>query len=350
MYVINSMAMLRGVTSDTSQIDKMVRDQKLEKVRMGKGEEGEPAQKGPMTVQEEVVLVTQRSQLTPATLPAARYPLCRCYRYIQCSDLVYHARYATGCNQKVGKDILEPLRGAVWLYEMPSNAVSLGLKFLLPPQVIQLTSSIRATHHQSEASDPTQMMNTPVYQEQSFHSSHLPPPPIPATNRNSAFQFGLDHCEFPGLYKPAFPDPRQDLNTTPSRVNNSGSGFSSPSLLQPCTKLFSGRPARPQMTCPTREAGEAIRERPGAVFPLQPRAQRPDTRVAIEAALPEAAVADRRAQPHTVVEIDDTSLPQRASSPRRRASRRQSRKRRCNRSTGVYRPPKRSPPHGRWCE
>ena len=208
----------------------------------------------------------------------------------------------------------------------------------------------RATQHQSEASDPTQMMSTPVYQEQSFHSSHLPPPPIPATNRNSAFQFGLDRCEFPGLYKPAFPDPKQDLNTTPSRVNNSGSGFSSPSLLQPCTKPFSGRPARPQMTCPTREAGEAIRERPGVVFPLLPRAQRPDTRVIIEAALPEAAVADRRAQPPTVVEIDDTSLPQRASSPRRRASRRQSRKCCRNRSTGVYRLPKRSPPHGRWCE
>ena len=68
----------------------------------------------------------------------------------------------------------------------------------------------RATQHQSEASDPTQMMNTPVYQEQSFHSSHLPPPPVPATNRNSAFQFGLERCEFPGLYKPAFPDTRQE--------------------------------------------------------------------------------------------------------------------------------------------
>ena len=208
----------------------------------------------------------------------------------------------------------------------------------------------RATQHQSEASDPTQMMSTPVYQEQSFHSSHQPPPPVPATNRNAAFQFGLDRCKFPGLYKPAFPDPSQDSTANPSRVNNSGSGFSSPSLLQPYTKPFSGRPARPQMTCPTREAGEAIRERPGVVFPLQPRAQRPDTRVVIEAALPEAAVVDRRAQPPTVVETDDTSLPQRASSPRRRASRRQPRKRRRNRSTGVYRPPKRSPPHRRWCE
>ena len=208
----------------------------------------------------------------------------------------------------------------------------------------------RATQHQSAASDPTQMMSTPVYKGQSIHSSHLTQPPVPATNRNAAFQLGLDRCRFPGLYKPALPDPRQDLTANPSRVNNSGSGLSSPSLLQPCTKPFSGRPARPQMTCPTREAGEAIRERPGVVYPLLPRAQRPDTQVVTEAALPEAAALDRRAQPPTVVEIGDTSLPQRASSPRRRTSRRQSRKRRRNRSTGVYRPPKRSPPHGRWCE
>ena len=85
------------------------------------------------------------------------------------------------------------------------------------------------------------------------------------------------------------------------------------------------------MTCPTREAGEAIRERPGVVFLVQPSTQRPDTLVVIEAALPEAAVTDRQAQPPTVVEIDDTSLPQRASFPRRHASRRQSRKRRRNR-------------------
>ena len=181
------------------------------------------------------------------------------------------------------------------------------------------SASQRAIQHQSAASDLTQMMSTPVYQEQSFHSSHLPQPPVPATNRNAAFQFGLDRCRFPGLYKPGLPGPSQDLTTNPSRVNNSGSGLSSPSVLQPCTKPFSGRPARPQMTCPTREAGEAIRERPGVVYPLLPRAQRPDTRVVIEAALPEAAALDRRAQPPTVVEIGDTSPPQQASSPRRRA-------------------------------
>ena len=193
---------------------------------------------------------------------------------------------------------------------------------------------------------PVMMMRTPVYQEQSFHSSHLPPPPIPATNRNSAFQFGLERCEFPGLYKPALPDLRQDLNTTPTRVNNSGSGFSSPSLLQPCTKPFSGRPARPQMTCPKREAGEAVRERPGIVYPLLPRAHCPDTSVAIEAAWPEAAAVGRQAQPPTVVDIGSTSQPQPVPSNRRRASRRPSR----NRSTGVFRPPKCSPPHGHWCD
>ena len=169
------------------------------------------------------------------------------------------------------------------------------------------SASQRATQHQSAASEPNPMMSTPVYKGLSFHSSHLTQPPVPAANRNSAFQFGLDHCEFPGLYKPAFSDPSQDSTADPYRVNNSGSGLSSPYLLQPCTKPFSGRPARPQMTCPTREAGGAIRERPGIVYPLLPSAQRPDTRVAIEAALPEAAALGRQAQPPTVVEIGDAS-------------------------------------------
>ena len=43
------------------------------------------------------------------------------------------------------------------------------------------------------------------------------------------------------------------------------------------------------MTCPTREAGEATR----VVYPLLQRAQRPDTQVVIEVALPEAAALDR---------------------------------------------------------
>ena len=210
--------------------------------------------------------------------------------------------------------------------------------------------SQRATQHQPEASDPTQMKSTSVYKGQSIHSSHLTQPPIPATNRNSAFPFELERCEFPGLYKPALPDLKQDLTADPYQVNNSGSGLSSPSLLKPCTKPFSGRPARPQMTCPTREAGGAIRERPGIVYPLLPRAQRPDASVTIEAALPEASAVGRQALPPTVVDIGNASQPQPAPSTRRRASRKPSRKRRRNHSMGVFRPPKRLPSHGHWCD
>ena len=112
----------------------------------------------------------------------------------------------------------------------------------------------RATQHQPEASDPTQMKSTTVYQDPSIHCHPFTQPPISATNRNSAFTFGLERCEIPGLYKPAFPDLRQDLTAGTLRVNNSGSSLSSPSHLHPYTKPFSGRPARPHMTCPTREA------------------------------------------------------------------------------------------------
>ena len=211
------------------------------------------------------------------------------------------------------------------------------------------SASQSATRRKSAANDLPEMMSTPVYHHQSFHSSHLPQPPVPAANENSAFQFGLDRGGMPGLYKPAQPDPRQDSTATLTRDNISGFGLS-PSLLQPCTKPFSGLPSRRSMTSPTREAGDAVIERPGIVYPLLPRAARLETRVVIEAALPEAAALDRRAQPPTVLEIDETHLPQSVSSPRQRPTRRQSSKRRRNRSTGVLLPPKRSPPRGRWCE
>ena len=189
----------------------------------------------------------------------------------------------------------------------------------------------RATQHQSEASDPTQ-------------------PPISAANRNSAFTFGQERRGITGLYKPALPDLRQDLTAGALGVNNSGSSLSSPSHLHPYTKPFSGRPARPLMTCPTREAGGALRERPGIVYPLLPRAQRPDTSVTIGAALPEAVAVGQKALPPTVVDIGTTSQAPPAPPTRRRASRKPSRKRHRNRSTGVFRPPKRSPPQGHWCD
>ena len=207
----------------------------------------------------------------------------------------------------------------------------------------------RATRPKSAANDPQEMRSTSVYSSPNFHSSHLPQPPIPAANENSERRLGLDHCEFSGLYKPAQIDPRQDLTATPTRVNSSGFGLSSPAPKQPCTKPFSGLPSRHCMTSPHREAGEAQGKRPGIVYPLLPRATRPDTRLLIDAAtLPESAAFSRQARPPTVLDLEKEDLDKENQPPSQ--SRRQQRKRRSNRSTGVYRPPKRSPPRGRWCD
>ena len=172
------------------------------------------------------------------------------------------------------------------------------------------SASQRATRPKSAANDLSEMKSTPVEHHQSFHSSHLTQLPIPAANKNSEHSFGLDRCGFSGLYKPAPADPRQDSTDTLTKDNISGFGLSSPSLPQPCTKPFSGLPSRCLMTSPKREAGDAARERPGIVYPLLPHAARPDTRVVIEAALPEAVALDRRARPPHVLEIAKTSLPQ----------------------------------------
>ena len=212
------------------------------------------------------------------------------------------------------------------------------------------TGSSGATQPRLEDSDPTSRMRTAVYPDPSIHSQTITQPPISTANENLAFPLGLKPGEFPGLYKPAVPDPRQDSTARPFRVNNSGSSLSSPPHLQPYSKPFSGRPARPQITCPTREAGGALRQRSGIVYPLLPRAQHPDTNVAIDAALPEAATVGRQDLPPTIVEIGTTSQTQTEPSSRRRASRKPSRKRRSNRSAGVFRPPKRSPPQGHWCD
>ena len=212
------------------------------------------------------------------------------------------------------------------------------------------SASPRATQHHPEASDPAQISSTSVYCRPSIHSQISPQPPNSTANRNSAFDLGLECRGSVGLYKPAFPDPSQDSAARPLRVNNSGSGLSSLPHLQPYTKPFSGRPARPRMTCPTREAGDAVRQRSGIVYPLLPHAQRPDTHIAIDAALPEAAALGRQDLPPTVLEIGNTSQPEPEPSTRRRASKKPSRKRRRSRSAGVFRPPKRSPSCGHWCE
>ena len=187
------------------------------------------------------------------------------------------------------------------------------------------------------------MRSTSVEHPHSFTSSPLTKLPIPTANQNSGSASRQDHSEIWGIYKPAQTNPREDLTATLTRENISGFGLSSPAHQQPSTKPFSGLPAR-HMTSPHREAGEAERERPGIVYPLLPRAARPDTRLLIDTALPEAAALDRRTKPPTVLDIVETRLPENHQPQGPRLARRQSRKCRHNRSTGVYRQLKRSPP------
>ena len=134
-----------------------------------------------------------------------------------------------------------------------------------------------------------------------------------------------------------------EMKSTPVEHPHS---FTSSLLTQPSTKPFSGLPSRPQLTSPQREAGEAYRERSGIVYPLLPRAACPHTRLQVEAALPEAAAFERRTRPPTVLDIELEGEDSQPPGPRRR----QSRKRCHNRSMGVYRPSKHSPPRGRWCD
>ena len=153
------------------------------------------------------------------------------------------------------------------------------------------------------------------------------------------------YINWPGI------DPRHDSTSNCQRDNFSGFGLSSPALQQPPTKPFSGSPSRQLLTGPTREAREAGRQRPGIVYPL-PRAARPDTWLSIDAAPPEAAVLRRGERPPTVVDIPEpgriggTRLPGPLQPSVSRSPRRQSRKRPRNRSSGVYRPRKRSPHRG----
>ena len=151
---------------------------------------------------------------------------------------------------------------------------------------------------------------------------------------------------------------------TPDRIrlptvrekNFSGFGLSSrPALQQPPTNPCSGSPSRQHLTDPTREAREAGRHRPGIVYPL-PSATRPDMRLSIDAAPPEAAVLRHGERPPTVVGIPEpgrfrgTRLTGPSQPRGSRSPRRQSRKRPRNRSSEVYRPRKCSPYRGHWCE
>ena len=182
------------------------------------------------------------------------------------------------------------------------------------------SSSVPAQVTQSglQDSDPISAMRPAVYYPHESVGG-------PRTNENSPFQIDLESGEFsglrPGLYKPADPAPQHDTWTYSSAANSSDTGPPSPTRTLAASSSDS-------------------RTRTGIVYPLQPRNRRPDICIEVEASLPEpAALLRTDLQPSREA---PTSLP--------RTHKRLSRKRRRNRSTALYRPAKRSPPWGRWCD
>ena len=178
----------------------------------------------------------------------------------------------------------------------------------------------RVTQSLPEAVDPISPMRTAVY----------PPSRIVGdspTNENSPFQIGLESSRFPGLYKPTDPDQQPDTWTNDLGARSSGLG-----------------PPSPTRTFRARSSGTGIGA--GIVCPLQPRGRRPDVCITVEAALPEPASLLRPDLPNPESPVQ----PQEAPANLKRASRRPCRKRRRNRSTAVFRPAKRSPPRGHWCD
>ena len=178
----------------------------------------------------------------------------------------------------------------------------------------------RVTQSTPQAVDPISPMRTAVY----------PPPESvgnSSTNENSPFQIGLESSRNLGLYKPAVPDQDQDTWAYDLEANSSGIG-----------------PPSPTRTFAANSSGSG--NRTGIVYPLQPRGRRPDVCIEVEASLPEPAALLRP----DLTQPDSPTQPQEAPANLQRASRRLSRKRRRNRSTAVFRPAKRSPPRGHWCD
>ena len=138
------------------------------------------------------------------------------------------------------------------------------------------------------------------------------------------------------------------MTATHSRVNSSGFGLSSPAPKQPYTKPFPGLPSGLKVTSPYREAGGTFGGRHGIVYLLLPCATSPDTKLVIDAAaLPESAALSRQSRPPRVLDLEETREKEYQPPSQ---SKRQPRKCHRNRSTGIYRPSKRSPPPGRWCD
>ena len=171
-----------------------------------------------------------------------------------------------------------------------------------------------------ETSDPTSTMWTAVYPP----SRNIGDSP---TNENSPFQIGLESSRFSGLYKPAIPGQEQDTWTNNLRARSSGT-----------------EPPSPSRHFRARSSGSGPRA--GIVYSLQPRGRSPDIHITVEAALPQPAALLCPDLPYPESPVQ----PQEAPANLSRASRRPCRKRRRNRSTTVFRPAKRSPPRGHWCD
>ena len=178
----------------------------------------------------------------------------------------------------------------------------------------------RVTQSTPKAVDPISPMWTAVYPPPGFVGN-------PPTNDNSPFQIGLESSRNLGLYKPAVRDQNQDTWAYNLVANSSGIG-----------------PPSPTRTFKASSSGSGTRA--GIVYPLQPRGRRPDVCIQVEASLPEPAALLLPGLP----KLESPTQPQEAPASRQRASRRLSRKRRQNRSTAVFRPAKRSPPRGHWCD
>ena len=202
-------------------------------------------------------------------------------------------------------------------------------------------------------------MSAPVEHPLTFlHLQHSQSPRFSA-NENAERRFDPDHPEIRGLYKPAQHSIQQDYHTSIHRDSFSGSGLSSPALQRSHRDSFSESPSgqlnKQSVTDSKREVRIARGQRPGIVYPL-PQAARPDMRLAIDAALPEAAALRRAEWPPTVVHIpelgqlEETHCPESSHRRGSRSPRHHSRKRPRNRSSGVFRLKKRSPHRGHWCE
>ena len=204
------------------------------------------------------------------------------------------------------------------------------------------------------------MRSTPVEHPLTLlHPQHSQFPRI-WTNQNSERRFDPDHPEFWGVYKPAQPSIQQDSANRLRRASFSGSGLSSTALQRSHRDSFSESPSGKlnkeiSLTDSNREARIAVGSRPGIIYPL-PSAARPDTRLELDAAPPEAAAPSRVERPPTVLDIpetvrlEDTRCPESSQKRGSRSPRRHTHKRPRNRSSGVYRPKKRSPHRGHWCE